>query len=99
MVRIHGGKRKNKGAKMAKFMGPQGMREISVKTKHGEKVLKAGKDGMFNVNNPKLAKQLKAEGLGVASTGGVANTNGFPCKKCGFGSFFAKCGRCGEVNG
>lgn len=84
---------------MAKFHGPQGMRELSVQTSRGEKVLKAGKDGLFEVNNPKLAKKLKAEGLGVASTGGVAHTNGFPCKKCGFGSFFKKCGKCGEING
>ena len=84
---------------MTKFHGPQGMREISVQTSRGEKVLKAGKDGMFTVNNPKLAKQLKAEGLGVASTGGVSNANGFPCKACGFGSFFKKCSKCGEING
>ena len=84
---------------MAKFMGPQGMRELSVKTRNGERVLKAGKDGMFEVNNPKLARQLKAEGLGQASTSGVAKADGFPCQKCGFGSFFKKCSKCGEMNG
>lgn len=84
---------------MAKFVGPQGMRELSVQTKHGEKVLKAGKDGMFEVNNPKLAAQLKAEGLGVASLGGVTIASGYPCKACGFGSLFKKCGKCGEING
>lgn len=83
---------------MAKFYGPQGMREISVQTSRGEKVLKAGKDGMFEVNNSRLAKQLVAEGLGVASTAGVAKTNGHPCQKCGFGSFFKKCSKCGEIN-
>lgn len=84
---------------MAKFYGPQGMRELSVQTSRGERVLKAGKDGLFEVNNPKLAKKLKDEGLGVASTAGVAVTDGYPCKKCGFGSFFKKCGKCGEING
>lgn len=84
---------------MAKFYGPQGMSELSVQTSRGEKVLKRGKDGLFEVNNPKLAKKLKAEGLGLASTGGVANAAGYPCKACGFGSFFKKCGKCGEING
>jgi hypothetical protein len=46
---------------MTKFMGPKGMRELSVKTKNGERVLRAGKDGMFNVSDPKLAKKLKKE--------------------------------------
>ena len=84
---------------MAKFYGPQGMREISVQTRNGEKVLKAGKDGMFEVNNPRLAKQLKSEGLGQASASGVARADGFPCAKCGFSSFFKKCSKCGEING
>lgn len=80
-------------------MGPKGMRELSVQTKHGERVLRAGKDGMFNVSDPKLAKKLKKEGLGVASASGVTDALGFPCKKCGFGSFFKKCSKCGEING
>lgn len=84
---------------MSRMIGPKGMREISVTTKNGERVLRAGKDGMFHVNNPKLAKKLKEEGLGVASASGVAQTDGYPCKSCGFGSFFKKCSRCGEING
>lgn len=84
---------------MTKIIGPKGMRELSVKTKHGERVLKAGKDGLFEVNNPKLVRKLKAEGLGEASLGGVTKANGFPCKSCGFGSFFKKCSKCGEING
>lgn len=84
---------------MAKFMGPKGMRELSVQTKHGERVLRAGKDGMFNVSDPKLERKLKKEGLGVASASGVTDASGFPCKKCGFGSFFKKCSKCGEING
>lgn len=84
---------------MSKIIGPKGMRELSVKTKHGERVLKAGKDGLFNVSDPKLVKKLKAEGLGEASLGGVTTAKGFPCKACGFGSFFKKCSKCGEING
>lgn len=84
---------------MAKVFGPQGMRELSVQTRKGERVLKAGKDGMFEVNDRKLLKQLKNEGLGIAATAGVANTEGYPCKACGFGSYFKKCSKCGELNG
>ena len=84
---------------MAKMIGPKGMRELSVTTSRGIKVLKPGRDGLFEVNNPKLRKKLKDEGMGEASLSGVADTNGFPCKKCGFGSFFKKCSKCGEING
>lgn len=84
---------------MTKIIGPQGMRELSVATKDGQRVLRAGRDGMFNVTDPKLIKKLKAEGLGEASAGGVTTAAGFPCKACGFGSFFKKCSKCGELNG
>jgi len=84
---------------MSKIMGPQGMRELSVQTERGERVLRADKNGMFNVSDPKLIKKLKAEGLGEASASGVTNAKGFPCKACGFGSFFKKCSKCGEING
>lgn len=84
---------------MAKLIGPRGMRELSVKTKNGERVLRAGKDGLFHVNDPKLARTLKREGLGEASASGVISAEGYPCKACGFGSFFKKCSKCGEING
>ena len=84
---------------MSKIIGPKGMRELSVTTSNGERVLRAGKDGMFNVSDPKLIKKLKAEGLGEASASGVTSAKGFPCAKCGFGSFFKKCSKCGELNG
>jgi hypothetical protein len=54
---------------------------------------------MFNVTDPKLIKKLKAEGLTEASASGVTTAKGFPCKACGFGSFFKKCSKCGEING
>lgn len=85
---------------MSKIIGPKGMRELSVKTKNGERVLRAGKDGMFNVSDPKLVKKLKAEGLGEASASGAYNNAvGYTCQKCGFGSFFKQCSKCGEING
>jgi hypothetical protein len=46
---------------MARIIPPQGLREISVETKKGTRVLRAGKDGLFNVENPKLARKLKEE--------------------------------------
>ena len=84
---------------MTKMIGPKGMKELSVTTKRGRKVMRAGKDGLFEVNDSKLAKKLKDEGLGVASLGGVSTAGGYPCKQCGFSSWFKKCSRCGETNG
>jgi len=83
---------------MGKMIPPQGLREVSVKTERGTKVYKADRSGLINVDNPKHAAQMKAEGLGVASAGGVADTEGFPCSQCGFGSYFKKCSRCGHEN-
>ena len=86
---------------MTKMIGPKGMRELGINTSRGERVLKAGKDGLFNITDPKLIKKLKAEGLGVASASGVLENPsqvGYSCNKCGFGSFFKKCGKCGETN-
>ena len=83
---------------MTRIIPPQGLREIGIKTKRGTKVLRTGKDGLFHVNDLKLAKQLKAEGLGIASTSGAIIGDGFPCVACGFGSWFKKCSRCGHEN-
>jgi len=86
---------------MSRMIPPKGMKELAVETSKGTRVLKAGKDGMFHIDNPKLARQLKKEGLGVAGTAGaLANASqvGYTCNGCGFGSFFKKCGKCGEIN-
>jgi hypothetical protein len=83
---------------MGKMIPPQGLREVAVKTERGTKVYRADRSGLINVDNPKHAAQMKAEGLGVASAGGVADTEGFPCSQCGFGSYFKKCSRCGHEN-
>ena len=86
---------------MTKMFGPKGMRELGINTSRGERVLQAGKDGLFNITDPKLVKKLKSEGLGIASASGVLENPsqvGYTCKSCGFGSFFKKCGKCGELN-
>ena len=83
---------------MTKMIPPQGLKEVAVRTERGEKVYKAGRDGLISVDNPKHAAQMRAEGLGVAGLGGVPRTEGFPCANCGFSSLFKKCSRCGTVN-
>lgn len=83
---------------MAKMIPPKGLKEVAVRTERGEKVYRAGRDGLINVDNPKHAKQMKDEGLGVASASGVVRAEGYPCSSCGFGSFFKKCSRCGTIN-
>lgn len=83
---------------MARIIPPQGLREVAVKTERGTKLYKADRSGIIHVDNPKHAKQMKDEGLGLGSVAGVADTEGFPCSQCGFGSYFKKCGRCGHEN-
>ena len=77
---------------------PQGMKELEIETRRGKKILRAGKDGLFNIENPKLAKKLKEEGLGEAGLNGFSTSGGYPCSSCGFCSWFKKCSRCGELN-
>lgn len=87
---------------MTKMIPPKGMTSVSINTPHGKKSKFVGKDGLLNINDPKLVKKLKEEGLGVASASGViqhSSAVGFTCKKCGFGSFFKLCSKCGETNG
>jgi len=83
---------------MTRMIPPQGLKEISVQTERGTKLYRADRSGIINVENPKHAKQMKDEGLGVGSVAGVTTAEGFPCSQCGFGSYFAKCGRCGHLN-
>ena len=83
---------------MARMIPPQGMKELEIETRRGKKILRAGKDGLFNIENPKMAKKLKEEGLGEAGLNGFSTSGGYPCTSCGFGSWFQKCSRCGELN-
>jgi hypothetical protein len=87
---------------MTKMIPPKGMTSISIDTRNGKKSKFVGKDGLLDIKDPKLVKKLKDEGLGVASTSGVIqrmSAVGYDCKKCGFGSFFKQCSKCGEING
>lgn len=83
---------------MARLIPPKGLKEIGVETKRGRKVLKTGKDGLFHVENPRLIRKLKDEGLGEAAVSGYSVSGGYPCLECGFGSWFKKCSRCGTTN-
>ena len=87
---------------MTKMIPPKGMTSVSINTPQGKKSKFVGKDGLLSINDPKLVKQLQKEGLGVASASGVIKNSsavGYNCSKCGFGSFFKKCSKCGEING
>jgi hypothetical protein len=83
---------------MTRMIPPKGLKEIAVKTERGTKLYKADRSGIIRVDNPNHAKQMKDEGLGVGSVAGVTSAEGFPCRECGFGSFFKKCSKCGHVN-
>lgn len=76
------------------------MKSLSVETERGTSVLKPNRDGTFHVSDPKLAKKLKQEGLGIAGVApaGYRTKSDFTCKACGFASLFKKCGKCGEIN-
>ena len=74
-------------------------REVEITRQSGSKVIKAGKDGMYRVENPRDIQALKAEGftegnLALHTTGD--NERGYNCEKCGFGSWFKLCSRCGH---
>jgi hypothetical protein len=87
---------------MTKMIPPKGMTSISIDTRYGKKSKYVGKDGLLEIKDPKLVKKLKDEGLGVASASGIIqhiSAVGFTCSKCGFGSYFKKCSKCGEING
>lgn len=84
---------------MTRMIAPKGMNSLSVRDSKGrERVLKKNSDGTFHINNPKLAKKLKAEGLGVAGLTSPADAEGYTCIECGFASYFIKCSRCGHEN-
>ena len=45
---------------MTKMIPPKGLKEVAVRTERGEKVYRAGRDGLINVENPKHAAQMRA---------------------------------------
>lgn len=78
-----------------------GVRGVDVRTERGVRSYNPDKKGVINVDNPRHAAQMKAEGFFEASLmGAVTNRDnlGFTCSECGFGSWFRKCSRCGHEN-
>ena len=56
--------------------------------------------GIYNVESPRAAKAMKAEGFFEASLNPYSagdQQRGFTCVECGFDGWFRKCGRCGFV--
>jgi hypothetical protein len=66
----------------------------------GSKSYYANRKGSYNVENKEHIKALKREGFAEASLMGHTTDHsiGFTCVECGFGSWFAKCSRCGHDN-
>jgi len=84
---------------MAKLVGPTGVKGIDVTTERGTKAYNADSKGFINVDNPKHARQAKAEGFFEASGwAGIRAQNSWPCE-CGHNSLFKLCGKCGKDNG
>ena len=74
-------------------------REVEITRQSGSKIIKAGRDGMYRVENPKDIQALKAEGftegnLALHTTGD--GDRGYNCDNCGFGSWFKLWSKCGH---
>jgi hypothetical protein len=86
---------------MARLVAPdKGVREIDVASPSGTKRYRPDGGGLYNVENPKHARQMKAEGFFEASLMSPTTDRnlGYTCNACGFGSWFKKCSKCGEEN-
>jgi hypothetical protein len=87
---------------MARLVGPSGyLKAVDIKTQSGTRTLRADRSGFYEASKPSDIAALKAEGfteenLSRHSKGDTMR--GFNCVECGFGSWFAKCGRCGHDN-
>jgi hypothetical protein len=88
---------------MARLVAPDGgVKGVDVTTERGTRTYNPTRQGTYEVNDPKVARRMKAEGFFEASLmGPITNRDiiGFTCIECGFGSFFRKCSRCGHENG
>lgn len=86
---------------MAKMVAPdRGAREVDVRTERGTTRYSQNRQGLIEVDNPRHAAQMKAEGFFEASLMGVSTTPGVGhvCLACGFSAWFKICGRCGAEN-
>lgn len=87
---------------MARLVAPDGgVKGVDVTTERGTRTYNPDRRGTYNVDNPNIARRMKAEGFFEASLMGPTTdtTVGFTCVECGFGSWFRKCSRCGHENG
>jgi hypothetical protein len=88
---------------MSRLVAPDGgVRGVDIKTERGTYKYNPDKKGIINVDNPRHARQMKAEGFFEASLmGPITNRDiiGFTCIECGFGSFIRKCSWFGHKNG
>jgi hypothetical protein len=82
---------------MGRWVAPdKGVRETVI----GNRTYRPDNKGIYTVENAAAQKALKAEGFFEASLMGPTTDGnvGFTCVECGFGSWFAKCSRCGHNN-
>jgi hypothetical protein len=82
---------------MTRYVAPdRGVQETVI----GGSTYRPDRGGIYNVDNPQHGKAMKAEGYFEASLMGPTTSEniGFTCVECGFGSWFAKCSKCGHNN-
>jgi hypothetical protein len=83
---------------MGRWVAPdRGVRETVI----GNTTYRPDRGGIYTVDNRHHAKAMKAEGYFEAALNPVDSKDGergFTCVECGFGSWFAKCSRCGHYN-
>ena len=81
---------------MGRYVAPdKGVKETVI----GSKTYRPDKGGIYNVDSPRHARAMQAEGYFKASLNPYSEGDrkrGFTCVQCGFGGWFRKCGRCGH---
>lgn len=85
---------------MTRMSGPdRHVKETDIQTQSGKVRYRATGSGLYEVSNPAHVKAMKAAGFTESLIPGLAGSNaglGYTCTKCGFGSWFIKCSRCGH---
>lgn len=87
---------------MGKLLAPNdGVRGVDIETNSRKYKYDAVQKGVYVVENPRHAAQLRANGFTEASLNTFVagdGQRGYTCSECGFGSWFVKCSRCGNEN-
>ena len=85
---------------MARLLAPNdGAKQVDIKTEKRTYAYRGESGGVYTVDNPNHAAQMKAEGFTEAALNPYDardGQRGFTCTQCGFGSWFRKCSRCGN---